>query len=277
MENKRDRFNCFRILLLIFLLTPSLLYAEVVADPEDDTDPALEAEIAPEPIVVKDPFEKVNRVVFRFNDAVDQIVLKPIATFYNAVMPHPLNRGVHNFFMNINNVTTAANDILQLHFQQAANDLWRLGINSTIGIGGLFDVAGRMGLPPYSNDFGITMAHYGYTNSTFIVIPFFGPNTIRDGLSIPVDYYAFSIYPYIEPPSSGWQLYGLGVIDLRAQLLQYQSVLDEAAIDKYSFQRNAYLQRRAYKIKQNEQLGQREITSTKPENNVSLPGVNIGR
>ena len=192
----------------------------------------------------QDPLEKYNRVIFEFNDTVDVYFLKPIATFYNKIMPSVLNKGIHNMFNNIGELPTIANDVLQFNFYQMANDMWRLGINTTVGIGGFFDVASKMDLKPYTNDFGLTMAKWGWKNSTYVVWPFFGPSTIRDGIEIPVDYFAFSIYPYINPESTRYEIYGWGIIDRRAQLLQFQSVFEEAAVDRYVFMRNAYLQRR---------------------------------
>lgn len=207
---------------------------------------------------VKDPYQGFNRAMFTFNDKLDQFILKPIATFYNKIMPKPLNQGVHNFYNNINTLPTIANDLLQLNFYQASNDLWRFGINTTIGIGGFFDMASRMQLKPYTNDFGLTLATWGYKNSNYVVWPFFGPSTVRDGIGLPVDYFAFSIYPYVEPTSTRYALYTLGVIDRRAQLLKFESVMEEAALDKYVFVRDAYMQRRTYQIQQNQQLGYRE-------------------
>ena len=204
---------------------------------------------------VKDPFEHFNRSAFAFNDALDTYLMKPIATFYNAIIPKPLNEGIHNFYLNIGNLPNIANDILQFNFYQMASDLWRFGINSTIGIGGLFDIGSRIGLMPYSNDFGLTMARWGYKDSNYLVLPFFGPNTIRDVIGLPVDYYVFSLYPHIHPRSTRYGVYGVGVVDRRAQLLQFQEVMEEAALDKYVFTRNAYLQRRAYQIEQNQHLG----------------------
>lgn len=210
-------------------------------------------EVSPSP--AKDPYEKFNRAMFSFNDKLDKFILKPAATLYNKIMPKPLNQGIHNFFNNIGELPTIADDVLQLHFYQMTNDLWRLGINSTVGIGGLFDVASRMGLPYYANDFGLTLAYWGYTDSNYLVLPFFGPNTVRDGIGIPVDYYGFSVYPYIDPTSLRYEIYALAVVDRRAQLLQFQSVFEEAAIDRYVFMRNAYMQRRAWQIQKNQQLG----------------------
>ena len=205
---------------------------------------------------VKDPYEGFNRAMFTFNDKLDKYFMKPIATGYNTIMPKPLNQGVHNFFLNIGNFPNIANDLLQANFYQATNDTWRLIINSTIGVAGFFDMATRMGLQAYQNDFGLTLARWGYQNSNYLVLPFFGPNTVRDGIGIPVDYYAFSVYPHIHP--AYWRRYGiyaLGVVDRRAQLLQFQDVMDEAAVDRYVFVRDAYMQRRAYLIKENNHRG----------------------
>jgi phospholipid-binding lipoprotein MlaA len=206
----------------------------------------------------RDPLEKFNRGIFTFNDKVDTYVLKPIATFYNTIMPKPLNEGIHNAFSNVGELPTIANDILQLNFYQMANDMWRFAINTTIGVGGLFDIASRIGLKYYANDFGLTLANYGWKNSTYLVLPFFGPSTIRDTVEIPVDYYGFSVYPRIRSESTRYQIYGVGIVDRRAQLLQYQDVLEEVAIDKYVFMRNAYMQRRAHQIQETQHLGYRD-------------------
>lgn len=203
----------------------------------------------------QDPYQGYNRIMFDFNDRVDTVVMKPIARFYNAIMPKPLNEGIHNFFMNIGNLPTIANDLLQANFFQASNDLWRLGINSTVGVLGFFDIASRMQLKPYQNDFGLTLARWGYRNSNYLVLPILGPSTPRDLVGIPVDYFGFSIYPYVYPKGTRYALLGLSMVDTRAQLLKKQSIIDEAALDKYTFMRNAYMQNRAYKIKQNDDRG----------------------
>lgn len=195
-----------------------------------------------------DPYESFNRAIFQFNEGVDKIILKPIAKIYNAILPKPVNQGIHNFFLNLNNFPTIANDILQADIYYLGNDFFRLIINSTVGVLGFFDVASKIKLKPHSNDFGITLAKWGYVQSNYLVLPFWGPSTIRDGIGLPIDYYGFSVYPYIEPSRTRYIIYGVSVIDRRAQLLQYQSVLEEAAIDKYIFVRNAYLQRRAHLI-----------------------------
>lgn len=221
---------------------------------------------ADEIAIQQDPYEKFNRSVFSFNDTLDTYILKPVAIFYNKVMPKPLNRGVHNFFNNINELPTLANDFLQLNFYQGANDFSRLAINTTIGIGGLFDMATRMKLPYYTNDFGMTLGHWGYKQSSYVVFPFFASGTIRDGIGWPIDYYAFSIYPYIHPLTAQYGLYALNVVDRRVQWLAFEPVMDAAGIDKYTFIRNAYMQRRAYQIEQTFHRGVKDQLSSQLDN-----------
>lgn len=197
---------------------------------------------------VSDPYEKFNRSMFSFNEGLDKYILKPVSKFYNLIMPRPLNEGVHNFFVNLDTVPTIVNDVLQFNFHQMANDMWRFGVNSTIGIGGLFDIATRIKLNSYRTDFGLTMAKWGYANSSYVVLPFWGPRTVRDSVSIPIDYYFFSLWPYIEPDRLRYGLYALSVIDWRAQVLKHDDLMEAAAVDKYAFVRNAYLQYRRQAI-----------------------------
>lgn len=236
--------------------------APTAADPKTDaadasSDPNAPAVTAGESTIdtSKDPSENFNRAMFQFNETVDTYIAKPVAEVYNKIIPKPLNMGIHNFFNNIDELPTIANDLLQINIYQMTNDLWRFGVNTTVGIGGLFDIATRIKLPYYSNDFGLTMAAYGYEDSSYLVLPFWGPRTWRDAMGLPVDYFAFSIYPYIYPERTRYALYAVSVLDARAQLLKYQDILEEAAIDKYVFMRDAYLQRRAAQIKENQHLG----------------------
>jgi len=203
---------------------------------------------------VADPYEKFNRGIFAFNDKIDKYILKPIATFYNKVMPHPLARGIRNFFFNIDTVPTVINDALQANFYQTTRDAWRLGINSTVGILGFFDVAKHMGLAPNREDFGLTLARWGYERSNYLVLPFFGPSTPRDTVGLPVDYYVFSVYPHIHPASTRYELYGAGIVSRRAELLSFENVMQQAALDRYVFVRDAYMQRRAWLIERNKEL-----------------------
>lgn len=219
------------------------------------TDNANAEAYADQPVSNPDPYEKFNRVMFVFNDNLDKLFLKPIATLYNKIVPKPLVKGISNIFSNIDTIPTVINDGLQGNFYQATSDAWRLGINSTIGILGFFDPATSMGLEHNSEDFGLTLAQWGYKNSNYLVLPFFGPSTPRDGVGLPVDYYLFSIYPYINPVSQRYELYSLGIVSRRADLLHFQGVMEQASLDKYVFLRDAYMQRRNYLIQRNKELG----------------------
>lgn len=213
----------------------------------------------------EDPYEPFNRVVYSVNDKLDRFLLKPIAEVYNKIIPKPLSKGISNFFSNLDLFPTVANDILQGNFYQATSDIWRLAINSTIGILGLFDFATEMGLEPNKEDFGLTLARWGYTHSNYLVLPFFGPSTPRDAMGLPVDYYLFSVYPHIYPTRTRYELYGLGVVARRADILSFQNVMQQAAIDKYVFLRDAYLQRRAYLIQRNKELDNPYVEKNKTE------------
>jgi phospholipid-binding lipoprotein MlaA len=215
----------------------------------------------------KDPYEAYNRKTFVFNDALDRNILQPVARFYNKIMPKPLNKGIHNFFLNLNTLSTVGDDFLQFNFYQMTKDTYRLVINSTLGFGGLFDIATRMHIPYFQNDFGLTLAKWGYKNSSYLVLPILGSNTIRDGIGIPVDYFEFSVYPYVRPQSTRYQLLGLFMVDHRAHLLQFEPVLEEAAIDRYVFMRNAYMQHRAFQIEQVKHLSYKDRDENQnPEN-----------
>lgn len=215
-----------------------------------------EADVADDAVSNKDPLERINRPIFTFNDKLDTYLIKPIAELYNAIMPKPLNKGVHNFFNNLGELPTIANDLLQFNFFQMTNDVWRLVINSTLGFGGFVDMATRMNLPYFQNDFGLTLSYWGYENSDYFVMPFLGPSTVRDGIiGMPVDYFEFTVYPHIQPKSTRYGVLGLFTIDSRANLLQFEPVLEEAAIDKYVFMRNAYMQHRAFQRDQVKHLG----------------------
>jgi phospholipid-binding lipoprotein MlaA len=216
-----------------------------------------------------DPLEPVNRVIFKFNDAFDTVFFRPVALLYNKIVPKPIATGIFNIYRNIDNVPTVLNDLLQLNLYQATSDAWRLGINTTIGLGGFFDVASQIGLEPNYEDFGLTLARWGYTKSMYIQIPFFGPGTIRDSSGYLVDYYYLSIYPYIQPLRDQYALYFFGVLVRRADLLRYEDFMQEAAIDKYVFMRDAYLQHRNYLIERNKQLGDPYLNKNKLEETAS--------
>lgn len=207
------------------------------------------------PINPADPYEPFNRVMYNINEFIDKYALKPIARLYNKIIPKPINKGVSNIFNNLDNVPTVVNDVLQANFYQASSDAWRLTINSTVGIAGFFDVASDIGLEPNVEDFGLTLAAWGFKDSNYLVLPLLGPSTVRDAMAWPVNYEYMTIYPYIYPIKYRYIMYGVSVVSKRANYLRYQEVLKQASLDKYVFMRNAYMQRRAYQINRNKELG----------------------
>jgi phospholipid-binding lipoprotein MlaA len=192
-----------------------------------------------------DPFEGFNRTVFTVNDKIDQYALKPVAKGYVWVTPQPVRDSVTNFFSNIGDVYIAANNLLQLKITDGVQDIMRIVINTVFGVGGLFDVATLAKLPKHDNDLGLTLGHYGVPSGPYLVLPLFGPSTVRDAVGSLGNYYVNPL-SYIDPPGLSWALYGLNVVNTRANLLNASDVLEGAALDKYSFVRNAYLQRRQY-------------------------------
>jgi len=194
-----------------------------------------------------DPREGLNRTVFKVNDTVDTYALKPVAKGYKWAVPQPVRSSVTNFFSNIGDVYVAANELLQLKIADGVGDIMRVVINTVFGVGGLFDVATLAQLPKHSADFGVTLGHYGVPSGPYLVLPLLGPSTVRDATGLIVDYYGNPL-SYVNPSSVSWALYGLNLVNTRANLLTTVDVLSAAAIDKYSFIRNAYLQRRRFLI-----------------------------
>jgi phospholipid-binding lipoprotein MlaA len=191
-----------------------------------------------------DPFESFNRSMYSFNDTLDQMLIKPIAQGYNALMPKPVNKGITNFFSNLNDVVVVFNDLLQFKFEQAVSDATRIVWNSTIGILGFIDVASHMDLEKHNEDFGQTLGYWGFGEGAYVVWPIFGPNTLRDTVGDVVDYYVADPISYVEPDKDRYWLLGVKAIDKRADLLSASKVLEEAALDPYVFTRDAFLQRR---------------------------------
>lgn len=194
-----------------------------------------------------DPYEPINRKIHSFNMVFDKIILKPPARLFKAVVPRPVRRSINNFYDNIYLIPTVANDLLQGQWRAASDDAGRFVINSTLGVGGLFDVATNYHLPLHKNDLGLTFAKWGDKKSPYIVIPFLGPSTIRDGMAAVFEYTLLTPYPYISDDAVLYGLLGLRYIDLRSQFLETERLFDEA-LDKYSFLRDAYLQNRHYQI-----------------------------
>ena len=194
-----------------------------------------------------DPYEKINRKIYSFNSVFDKYILKPPAKLYSFAIPGPVRAGVNNVYNNINMLPTVANDILQAEFQQAIQDSWRFIINSSMGMAGIFDVASLCQLPLHENDLGITFAKWGDKKSPYIMIPFLGPSTIRDGFGLMFDYTFFTPYPYIHKDFIIESVLILRYIDLRSRMFDTDKLISQAP-DPYSFMREAYLQHRHYLI-----------------------------
>ena len=190
-----------------------------------------------------DPWEKWNRKVFNFNDDVDRTVLKPVATAYTNVVPQPLRRGVNNFFNNFADAWSSINNILQGKISTGLEDATRVGANTLFGLGGLLDVASEMGLDRHFEDFGQTLGRYGVGAGAYVVLPVLGPSTVRDTLALPVDRLA-SPPAFFEGTRTQIGLTALQIVNTRAGLLGATRVIDDIALDRYTFVRDAYLQRR---------------------------------
>ncbi|WP_322047129.1 VacJ family lipoprotein [Paraburkholderia sp. J67] len=216
-----------------------------------------------------DPWEGFNRTIYTFNDKVDQYALKPVAKGYVKITPKPVQDSVTNFFANIGDVYNAANNFMQLKITDGVEDIMRIVINTVFGVGGLFDVATLAKLPKHNQDFGLTLGHYGVPAGPYLVLPLFGPSTVRDGVGL-VGNYFINPLTYVDPAALSWGLYGLNVVSTRANLLGASDLLEGAAIDKYSFVRNTYLQRRRY------QLSDGHTSSNLPDYGDGAPPPNYG-
>lgn len=194
-----------------------------------------------------DPLEPMNRAVFNFNDGVDRYVAVPVAKGYQKVTPQPLRTAVSNFFSNLGDLTNAANALLQLKITDATEDLVRFAFNSTFGLGGLLDWATPAGLPKHHQDFGLTLGHWGIPSGPYLVLPLFGPSTVRDSMGLIVDV-KFNPLNYMEPAVRN-PLYVLQFVSVRSDLLGASDLLQQAALDKYSFVRDAYTQQRRARLR----------------------------
>jgi phospholipid-binding lipoprotein MlaA len=195
----------------------------------------------------EDPFEPANRAIFKFNDVIDTAIAQPIAKGYTKVTPQPLRQAVSNFFANLGDVSNFANDLLQLKITDATEDLMRVAVNTVFGVGGLVDFATPAGLPKHHQDFGLTMGHYGIPAGPYLVLPLFGPSSVRDGIGMGVDV-KFNVLNYIRPGVRN-PLYITQFVSTRADLLGATDLLSQAALDKYSFVRDAYRQQRESLLK----------------------------
>jgi phospholipid-binding lipoprotein MlaA len=191
----------------------------------------------------KDPIEGFNRAMYAFNDGLDKVVIKPVAKGYDAVLPNPVRTGVTNFFGNIADLFIGVNNLLQGKVSDGGSDLGRVAVNTTVGVLGVFDVASGMGLEKHEEDFGQTFGRWGMGSGAYVVLPLLGPRTVRDTGGLVLDM-ATDPVAYIDHVPTRNTLLALRVINDRANLLPAEKVIEEAALDKYSYIRDAYLQRR---------------------------------
>ena len=195
----------------------------------------------------RDPWEGMNRKTFEFNDAADRAVLKPIAEGYVNVVPGFVRTGINNFYENITDIGTGLNNILQGKPGDGVSDLGRVAVNTVIGFFGLWDVATPMGLEKHNEDFGQTLGVWGVPSGPYFVIPFLGPSTARDAPARAVDP-SWYLSKAIDNNSIYWSVWGLDQVRTRANLVKAESVLDQAALDRYTFVRDAWLQRRRSQV-----------------------------
>lgn len=196
----------------------------------------------------KDPIEPFNRGVQRFNDGVDEAFLKPVATVYRDVTPDLVRTGVNNFFSNLRDLWSSVNAALQLRPREATENFLRFSVNTFWGIGGLLDIASEMQIERTTLDFGQTLGRWGVPSGPYLVLPFMGPSTLRDTVGMGVESTGDLLSGMDHIPSRN-SLYALRIVEARANLLRAGSLLDQAALDKYSFTRDAFLQRRESQIR----------------------------
>ena len=195
-----------------------------------------------------DPWEPFNRSVFEFNEGLDAYLLKPVVAGYRFVLPEFVRDGIYNFFSNYSDIYTALQNLLQGKPDYAFSDLMRVVVNTTFGLGGLIDMATPGGLPKHKEDWGQTFGVWGIPSGPYVVLPFFGPSSVRDTFGTAADLesdYLFRLLPDVALRNS---LTGLRVVNARNTYYEAGDLLDGAAIDKYSFVRDSYIQRRAYQI-----------------------------
>lgn len=195
----------------------------------------------------RDPLERVNRGTHQFNEGVDNVVLKPVATLYREKVPPLVRTGVSNFFGNVGDAWSAVNSLLQFRLQDAEENFARFHLNTMFGVFGIFDLASDLNIERHREDFGQTLGRWGMPAGPYLVLPLLGPSTLRDTLALPVDR-AFDPTSHIDPGGLRTAVYVMRAVDTRANLLRVSSVLEEASLDKYAFTRDAYLQRRRAEV-----------------------------
>lgn len=194
-----------------------------------------------------DPFENYNRAMYSFNDKLDKYALKPTAKAYQTILPSFVQTGIGNFFGNLADVWTAANNLLQGKGADGVSDIGRVIINSTLGLAGFIDIATEAGLQKHKEDFGQTLGRWGVKPGPYIVLPLLGPSTLRDTVALPVDFKG-DLWLYEDPVRVRNTGSVIRVVDKRASLLDAGNLIEDAALDPYQFMRDAYLQRRKSQV-----------------------------
>ena len=195
----------------------------------------------------RDPLEGFNRAMFSFNDALDGAIIKPVAQGYQSVLPPLIRAGVSNFFSNVDDIWEAVNNALQGKIDEALQDVMRFAVNTVMGLGGVLDIASDMGLQKHNEDFGQTLGKWGIGSGPYLVLPFVGPSSLRDGGGLLVDWRYDPFFHVSNIPVRN-TLLALRTIDTRADLLGATDVLEQAALDKYTFVRDAFFQYRRSQI-----------------------------
>jgi phospholipid-binding lipoprotein MlaA len=194
-----------------------------------------------------DPLEKFNRATFAFNDTVDRVALKPAATAYKKVLPSFVQTGVNNFFGNLSDIWSSANNLMQGKGQDGMTDFMRFALNSTFGLAGVLDIASEAGMQKHNEDFGQTLGVWGIPSGPYLMLPLLGPSTVRDTAALPADIWA-DPWSYKDPVNVRNIGIGLRAIDQRASVLEASNLFEEAALDRYEFIRDGYLQRRQSRV-----------------------------
>jgi len=195
----------------------------------------------------RDPWESYNRSMTKFNTAVDNAVLKPVATGYQRVTPSVVRTGVGNFFGNLGDAWSFVNNVLQAKPEGSLHSFWRVVVNTSFGLGGVLDPATSMRLRRHSEDFGQTLGWWGVPSGPYVVLPLVGPSTLRDTAALPVDWYGWPL-TYVSDVPVRYSLMTLQVVDNRARLLSVTDLLEQGALDPYSFQRDVFLQLRRNQV-----------------------------
>lgn len=197
-----------------------------------------------------DPYEGYNRVMFGINDTLDRNIITPVARGYRAVTPSPVRAGIGNFFNNLRDVLSAGHNLLRLDITKAGTDLVRVGINTTFGFGGLINIADAAGMPNNKTTLGDTFASWGWQNSNYFVYPLLGPSTVRDAVGNTISL-AYPIENAVFKTDAGqWTAHGIKTLDTRASLLTISDGVEEAAIDRYAYVRDAFMAARARQLGQ---------------------------